>query len=317
MYYLTIEPHAEGLLEVGDGNRIWWAVSGNPAGKPAVVVHGGPGSGSSPGHRRGFDPDRYLIVQFDQRGCGRSTPHVADPSTDLSVNTTRHLMADMELLREHLGIERWLLWGGSWGCTLGLAYAEEHPERVSEIVLIGVTTGRREEYDWLYGGVRRFFPEAWEAFRHGVPEADRDGDVVAAYGRLMADPDPEVRGRAAADWCAWEDAVLSEEGYGAPDVYSGRPDEARQALVRLCAHYGTHHAFLDDGQLLDRADQLAGIPGVLLHGRADLSSPALSAWELSRRWPDAELQLFRGAGHKGDDAMGRAMVAALDRFADR
>ena len=224
-----IEPYEHGMLDVGDGNHVYWETCGNPDGKPALVVHGGPGSGCSAGHRRRFDPQLFRIVLFDQRGCGRSTPHASDPATDLGVNTTGHLIADMELLREHLGIERWLLYGGSWGSTLILAYAQHHPERVSEAVIVSVTTTRRSEIDWLYHGVGRFFPEEWERFRDGVPEAERGGDLVAAYARLVESPDPDVRDRAAADWLAWEDAVISQESNGTPGAYSARPAAARSA----------------------------------------------------------------------------------------
>ena len=194
--YPPIEPYDDGMLDVGDGNLVYWEVCGNANGKPALVVHGGPGSGCGTGTRRYFDPDRYRVVLFDQRGCGRSAPHASDLATDMSVNTTGHLLADMEQLREHLGIERWLLYGGSWGSTLLLAYAERHPERVSEIVIASVTTTRRSEIDWLYRGASRFFPEEWERFRDGVPEAERDGDLIAAYARLTDSPDAAVRDKA-------------------------------------------------------------------------------------------------------------------------
>lgn len=310
--YPPIEPYEEGLLDVGDGNRVHWEVSGNPGGRPALVVHGGPGSGCLPGMRRYFDPAAYRIVLFDQRGCGRSTPHAADPAADMGVNTTPHLLADMERLREHLGVDRWVLHGGSWGSTLLLAYAQRHPERVSGIVVNGVTTTRRSETDWLYRGVGRFFPEQWHRFREGVPEAAEPGDVVAAYARRMESPERAVRERAAADWCRWEDAVLSLEPHGAPDVYSGQPDDARIALVRIAAHYFSHGAWLDEGALLRDAGRLKGIPGVLFHGRLDLSSPLDTAWELSRAWPDAELVVVDDAGHQGSDALRTRVRAALD-----
>jgi proline iminopeptidase len=315
MAYPSTEPYETGLLDVGDGNRVWWATSGNPNGKPAVVVHGGPGSGSSPNAPRGFDPQRYRVVQFDQRGCGRSEPHAADISTDLSTNTTRHLVADMEGLRNHLGIERWLVYGGSWGSTLSLAYAEQHPDRVSEIVLIAVTTGRHDETDWLYHGVRRFFPEAWERFRDAAGPIEDDEHLPAAYARLMGSPDAAVRRRAAHDWCAWEDAVLSAETYGTPDMYSNRPERELLAMVRLCTHYFSHGCFLPDNTIFDHIDRLAGIPGVLLHGRMDLSGPARNPWELHRAWPGSRLTLFSGAGHKGDDAMRDALLRTFDEFA--
>ncbi|MFI8824080.1 prolyl aminopeptidase [Streptomyces sp. NPDC053431] len=305
-----LAPYDEGLLDVGDGNQVYWSVAGNPEGKPALVVHGGPGSGSSPGARRLFDPARYLIVQFDQRGCGRSTPHASDPAADLSVNTTAHLVADMERLRGHLGIDHWLLYGGSWGSTLILAYAEAHPERVTEIVIPAVTTTRRSETAWLYEGVGRFFPEAHERFRAGVDDAE---DLLGAYAARMNHPDPAVRHKAAADWCAWEDAVLSGEGQGTP--YSDRVDTARLATVRICSHYFSQGAFLEEGALIRDAHRLAGIPGVLVHGRFDMGGPLTTAWELTRAWPDAELHVVEDAGHLGGDETRRLVLEALERFA--
>jgi proline iminopeptidase len=309
------EPHARGLLDVGDGNHVYWETRGNPDGKPAAVVHGGPGSGLVGSHGRSFDPERYRIVIFDQRGCGRSTPHASDPAADMSVNTTEHLLRDMELLREHLGIERWLLHGGSWGSTLILAYAERHPERVSEIVITGVTVTRRSDIDWLYRGVRRFFPEAWEQFRNGVPEDERDADLPAAYARLMESPDAAVREQATLDWLAWEDAVISHESHGTPGAYSARPPEAQLALVRICTHYFSHGAWLEEGVLLREAHRLAGIPGVLIHGRLDLGGPILVAWELASAWPDASLVVIEDSGHTGSDAMTAAIRAAFAEFA--
>ncbi|MEW1747953.1 prolyl aminopeptidase [Streptomyces angustmyceticus] len=313
--YPPIEPHERGMLDVGDGNLVYWEVCGNPEGKPALVVHGGPGSGCGPGARRSFDPDRYRVVLFDQRGCGRSTPHASDPATDMRHNTTGHLLADMERLRAHLGIDRWLLFGGSWGSTLILAYAQRHPERVSEIVIPSVTTTRRSEIDWLYRGAGRFFPEAWDRFLAGAPGVGPDGDVVGAYARLAADPDPAVRERATADWCAWEDAVLSLEPYGAARPYGDRPSRARLALVRICTHYFSHGAWLEEGALLRDAGRLAGIPGVLVHGRQDMGGPPHTAWELARAWPGARLTVVPDAGHKGSEAMRAEVIGALDRFA--
>jgi proline iminopeptidase len=207
------------MLDVGDGQSIYWEVSGNRAGKAAVALHGGPGSGSSPGRRRWFDPDRYRFVQFDQRGSGLSTPHAGDLSTDLTTNTTHHLIADIERLREHLGIDRWLVWGASWGVTLALAYAERYPDRVSEMILLSITLTRRPDVHWFARETGRFFPDAWARFRAGVPAEERDGDLVAAYERLLNHhPDPAVRRQAARDWVAWEDAILSlEEGYVVPN----------------------------------------------------------------------------------------------------
>ncbi|MEU6743407.1 prolyl aminopeptidase [Streptosporangium sandarakinum] len=312
-----IEPYDHGYLDPGDGHLIYWEVCGNPNGKPALVVHGGPGSSCTPGQRRWFDPERYRIILFDQRNCGRSRPHASDPDADLSTNTTHHLIADMELLREHLGVSRWLLYGGSWGSTLMLAYAEAFPERVSEMVIAGVTMTRRSEIDWLYRGVGRFFPEQWWRFREGVPEADRDGDLVAAYARLMSDPDPAVRDRAARSWIAWEDAVISMETNGKPNAYSDRPPDAVLALVRVCSHYFANAAWLEEGVLLRDAHRLAGIPGVLVHGRFDLGAPLQNAWELSRAWPDARLVVVDDSGHTGSGTMNSEILLALDGFAKR
>ncbi|GAA1663423.1 prolyl aminopeptidase [Nonomuraea maheshkhaliensis] len=312
-----IEPYDHGMLDTGDGNLIYWEVCGNPDGKPALVVHGGPGSGCSTGVRRSFDPERYRIVLFDQRNCGRSRPHASDPATDLSRNTTQHLIADMEQLREHLGIDKWLLYGGSWGSTLILAYAETYPERVSEIVIPAVTTTRRSEIDWLYRGVGRFFPEAWDRFRDGVPEADRDGDLLAAYARLLSDPDDKVREKAAIDWITWEDAVISMESNGKPNAYSDRPADAIMAMTRICAHYFSNGAWLEEGVLLREAGRLKGIPGVLVHGRLDMGGPPQTAWELAKAWPDAELIMVEDSGHTGSDTMRDAIFTAIDRFADR
>jgi proline iminopeptidase len=312
-----IEPYDHGMLDVGDGNRVYWETCGNPEGKPAVVVHGGPGAGCSEGQRRSFDPSKYRAVLFDQRGCGRSTPHASDPATDMSVNTTEHLIADMERLREHLGIERWLLYGGSWGCTLALAYAERHPERVSEIVLVAVTMTRRSDVDWLYRGVGRFFPEEFERFRAAVSEAASNAtpDVLAAYARRMDDRDPEVRSRAAHEWLAWEDAVISLEAKGRPGAYSDRPPDASLAFVRICAHYFANGAWLEEGAILHDAGRLAGIPGVLIHGRLDLGGPLVTAWDLARAWPDAELHVIEDSGHTGSPEMAATIGRAFERFA--
>lgn len=314
--YPPIEPYDQGMLDVGDENRVYWEVCGNPDGKPALVVHGGPGSGCTPRNRQYFDPDRYKIILFDQRGCGRSTPPASDPDTDMSCNTTNHLISDMERLREHLGIERWLLSGASWGSTLTLAYAERYPNRVSEIVIFGVTTTRRLEIDWLYNGLSRFFPEEWERFRAGS-DADRNDDLVASYARLMDDPDPQVRMRAANEWCAWEDTVISQEPNGTANVFSGRPSDAKLSFVRIASHYFSHGAWLEEGKLLRDAERLAGISGILIHGRLDLAAPLDTAWELDRAWPDAELIVIDDSGHTGSDTMTERKRSALDTFAQR
>ncbi len=303
------------MFDVGDGQAIYWEVCGDPSGKPAVVLHGGPGSGCTPGTRRLFDPGAYRVVLFDQRAAGRSLPHASDSATDLSVNTTPNQVADIERLREQLGIERWLVYGASWGSTLALAYAERHPERVTEMVLAAVTMSRRAEIDWLYRGAGRFFPAEWERFRAGVPAADRDGDLVSAYARLLADTAPDVQERAAQDWCRWEDAVVALDP---GSVANPRRADARfrLAFARLVTHYFSHHAWLDEGQLLREAHRLAGIPAVLIHGRLDLSAPLVTAWELARAWPSSELVVLDGAGHTSPD-LGQQIVAATDRLAGR
>jgi proline iminopeptidase len=268
-----------------------------------------------PGNRRVCDPGRYRIVLFDQRGCGRSTPPASDPATGMRGNTTGHLIGDMERLRAHLGIERWLLTGWSWGSTLILAYAQRHPHRVSEIVLHGITTSRRSDIAWLYGGLRHFFPEAWDRFRAGVPAAERDGDLVAAYARLMEHPDPLVRDQAANDWCDWEAAILSlETGGGLTARSTGRPPPAQLAFARIATHYFSHGAWLEEGALLRDAGRLTGIPGVLVQGRRDLGGTE-TAWLLARAWPDAELIIIEDAGHLGSPALDAAFLGALDRFA--
>jgi proline iminopeptidase len=243
--YPPIEPYDSGLLDVGDGNRMYWEACGNPAGKPAVMVHGGPGQGCVPRMRQMFDPGRYRAVLFDQRGCGRSAPHASDPATSLRHNTTDHLVADMERLRESLGIERWLVIGGSWGTTLALTYAERHPHRVTEIMLSAITTHRRWELDWLYRGAGQFFPEEWERFRDGAARAGMGDDLAAAYARLMEDPDSQVRDQAASSWRRWEDVVLSLEPAAPPVVDQGPPGPDVVAFVRLCAHYFSNAAFLE------------------------------------------------------------------------
>lgn len=315
--YPEIEPNDHGWLDVGDGNRTYWEVCGNPAGEPAVVLHGGPGSGCTVGQRRYFDPDAYRIVLLDQRGAGRSTPHASDPSTDLATNTTDHLLADLELLRRRLGIERWLVFGTSWGSTLALAYAERQPHRVTALVLVGVTTTRRSEIDWLYRGVAPLFPEQWARFRAGVPAADRDGDLVEAYHRLLEDPDAAVRAAAAKEWSAWEWALTSADPDATPGSRWSQP-AFQLGRARIVTHYFRHNAWLEDGILLRGAGALAGIPGVMVQGRLDLQAPLVTAWELAQTWPDGELVIVSGAGHAATDlGMSEAVVAATDRFAAR
>jgi len=311
----AVEPYETGMLDVGDGHSLYWEVVGNPQGKPAVMLHGGPGSGSTPGMRRAFDPERWRVVIFDQRNSGRSSPHAGDPEVDLSANTTPHLVADVERLREHLGIDRWLVWGGSWGVTLGLAYAEAHPERVSELVLVAITDGSRRQVEWMTRDMGRVFPREWETFRNGVPEAERDGDLAAAYSRLLHDPDPGVRARAARAWCDWEDVHVSLAPDAKPHL-SVRDPAFQLCFARVVTHYWANAHFLPDGQLLRDAGRLAGIPGVMVHGRYDVSGPLDMAWALHRAWPDSELVVIGDAGHSSA-SMGPALAAAIERFSLR
>jgi proline iminopeptidase len=311
--YPPLDPYESGLLDVGDGNEIYWETCGNPHGKPALVLHGGPGSGCTAGLRRLFDPAAYRIVILDQRGAGRSTPHASDPSSDLSVNTTAHLLADLELLRRQLEVERWLVYGRSWGTTLGLAYAERHPDRVSELILAAVCLTRRSDIHWLAHGVGRFFPLEWERFREGLPSEDRGGDLVEAYARLLAHPDEAIRQQAARDWCDWEEAIVARESGGVPNP---RYDDARfrMGFARTVTHYFRHGAWLAEDQLLAGAGRLEGTPGVLIHGRLDLGGPLQSAWELHRHWPGSELIVLEDSGHTSHE-LEHHVVVATDRFA--
>jgi proline iminopeptidase len=308
------EPYAHGMLDVGDGNQVYWETCGNPTGKPLVLLHGGPGVGCNERMRAGFDSEKYRAVLYDQRGCGRSTPNAADPSTDMRHNTTQHLVADLELLREHLSIKRWLVRGGSWGCTLAMAYALKHPDRVSEIVLSAILLTRRREIDWLYGGVSRFFPEEYERF---VAGADKAASVVPAYARLLGDPDPVVRERAALAWARWEETVLSLEPNAKPTSFSTRADDDLIEFVRICSHYYANYGWLADDELIGNVGRLAGIPGALVHGRLDLSCPVETAYELASAWQGAELFVCDESGHRPSEAKREYLRAALARFADK
>jgi proline iminopeptidase len=303
------------MLDVGDGHQVYWEICGNPAGKPAVVLHGGPGSGCTVNARRYFDPYAYRIVLFDQRGSGRSTPHASSADIDLSTNTTWHLIADIERLRRHLGIAQWLVLGGSWGSTLALAYAERHPEHVTELVLFSVATTTADEIDWITRGVRLFFPEAWRRFQAGAPEADREGSLVEAYHRLLMHPDPAVHDKAARDWCDWEMAIVSVHPSHKPHPRYDDP-AFRLGFSRLVTHYWLHKAWLDDGALLQGVSRLADIPGVLIHGRLDIGGPLVTPWEFQRNWPGSRLIVVSDAGHDArDPGMTETIVAATDRCA--
>ena len=313
--YPPIEPYDAGHLDVGDGQRIYWETSGNPAGKPVVFVHGGPGGGTGPAQRRYFDPDRYRIVLFDQRGCGRSTPHIAD-GADLAVNTTADLVADIERLREFLTVERWLVFGGSWGSTLSLVYAQSHRHRVTHLILRGIFLLRRSEIDWYYnGGAGHMFPELWDKFLAPVPETERDGDLVEAYHRLLHSHDRDVATEASIAWSSWEAAtsyLLPQ-----PDQIAENADPRfALAFAGIENHYFRNGGFLRENQLLADAHLLADIPGVIVQGRYDVVCPATSAWELHKAWPSSELIVVDDAGHSASEpGIVHHLVEATDRCA--
>jgi len=312
--YPEIEPFDTGMMDVGDGHRVYWEASGSPAGTPVVILHGGPGSGTTPGGRRSWNPSKYLIIQMDQRNCGKSTPAASDPTVGLDTNTTAHLLADIEQLREHLHIDRWVVWGASWGCTLALAYAEAHPERVRALILVSVTMTRRRDVHWLYHDIGRYLPEQWQAFQSGVPAAHRDADLVAAYNSLLNhSDDPETQADAAQRWCDWEDAAVSLEPGWSPSIRYRDPT-FRMQFARIVAHYFSHGAWLEDNQLLRDAHRLAGIPGVLIHGALDIGGPADVPWLLAQAWPDAQLTLVAEAGHHGSERTGQLILEAAARF---
>lgn len=309
----AIEPYDTGMLDVADGHRLYWECCGNPDGKPAIYLHGGPGSGCTPGQRRWFDPDTYRVVLFDQRGCGRSRPLASEPDADLGANTTVHLIADIEALRRHLGVASWTVLGMSWGTTLGLAYAQANPERVNALVLALVTTTSRREVEWLTRDVGRIFPQEWDRFAAAVPKTLRHLPLVDAYATLLFDPDPVVRAHAAREWCAWEDAHISLTPGHVPSPRYQDP-EFRLRFARLVTHYWRNAAFLEEDQLIRDAPTLDGIPGVLVHGRYDVSSPLETAWRLSQRWTTSQLNVLADAGHGGGDSLTSVILEALARF---
>lgn len=314
--YPEIEPYQHGFLEV-EGNQIYWESCGDPNGKPALVLHGGPGSGCTHWHRRLFNPARYRVVLFDQRNCGRSRPHASAPDTDLSSNTTANLIADIESLRVNLDVERWLLLGGSWGSALALAYAEHFPSQVSELILFGVTTGRREEFDWLFrGGLRLFFPDEWEALRSGAPNEELDLDIVESYHRLLNDSDSAVREQAALDWCLWESATPEwPPASGLSPRF--RDPVFRMAYARIVTHYVRHDGWLGDGNLIRDLHKLVDIPAVLINGRFDFQAPISTAWGLHQGWPRSELVVVEDAGHAADNpSITEKLVWATDKIAD-
>ncbi|WOC15546.1 prolyl aminopeptidase [Pseudochrobactrum sp. MP213Fo] len=310
--YPEINPYREEMLQVSALHRIYFEECGNPNGKPVIMIHGGPGGGITPPMRRLHDPRVYRIILFDQRGCGRSTPHA-----ELRENTTWDLVADMERLRTHLGVDKWQVFGGSWGSTLGLAYAQTHPDRVSELVLRGIFMARRFEIDWLYSnGASIIYPDRFEAYQLHIPEAER-GDMVAAYYRRLTDPNPQVQIEAARRWARWEGSAISL-----------LPDPAREnafaedhfaiAFARIECHYFQNRGFFDtDDQLLRHADRIRHIPGVIIHGRYDMCTPFINAWHLKKVWPEADLHIIEDAGHTvSEPGITHELIAATRRFAN-
>ncbi|MGD0500232.1 MAG: prolyl aminopeptidase [Bryobacteraceae bacterium] len=309
--YPPIEPYNTGRLQVSPVHEIYFEESGNPAGKPVVFLHGGPGGGSDPKQRRFFHPEKYRVVCFDQRGCGKSTPYAS-----LEANTTWDLVADAEKIREHLGMERWQVFGGSWGSTLALAYAETHPERVTQLILRGIFLLRKQEIDWFYQrGASVLYPDAWEPYLAHIPEPER-GDLLSAYYRRLTSDDPAVRLAAAKIWSGWEGATSKLM----PDpAFAGHyeEDEFALAFARIEAHYFVHRGFFEtDAQLLRDASRIRHIPGVIVQGRYDVVCPMESAWALHRAWPEADLIITPDSGHSAFDPPNtRALVAATDKLA--
>lgn len=311
-FYPEIEPFETGYLETGDGHRVYWERVGTKGAKPAVFLHGGPGGTISPTQRRLFDPALYDVILFDQRGCGKSTPNAS-----LENNTTWHLVADIERLREMMGVEKWLVFGGSWGSTLALAYAETHPDRVSELVLRGIYTLTKAELDWYYQfGVSEMFPDKWERFQAPIPEDERH-EMMAAYRRRLVGEDRETQLRCALAWSIWEGETITLLPNPA---YSGTFEEDAYALAfaRIENHYFVHAGWLEEGQLLRDAHKLKDIPGVIIHGRYDMPCPAKYAWALHKAWPKADFHLIEGAGHAYlEPGILDQLIRATDRFADK
>jgi proline iminopeptidase len=308
--YASIEPFDSGYMRVDAGQEIYYEQSGNPQGKPAVFLHGGPGAGGDVNARRFFDPAGYRIVTFDQRGSGRSRPHAS-----LEANTTWHLVADIEALRKRLGVDRWLVFGGSWGSTLSLAYAQAHPSSVSELVLRGIFLLRRKELDWFYQkGASMLFPEHWQSFVAPIPIEER-GDLLRAYHRRLLGADDAERLAAARAWSIWEGATSSLWPNPELAAHFGQPEFAL-ALARIEAHYFVNRGFFDEeDQLLTNVDRIRAIPAVIVQGRYDVVCPFETAWELHERWPEADFRVVVDAGHTAfEPGIASELVAATDRF---
>ena len=308
MWYPPIEPYANGRLAVDSGHSIYWECCGSPHGLPVLFLHGGPGGGCSANDRRFFDPSRYRIVLFDQRGCGRSTP-----AGSLISNTTAHLLEDIEALRAQLELDRWMLFGGSWGAALALAYAEQHPQRVSVMVLRGIFTARQSELDWLYrGGASNIFPQAWARFAGFIPDEARADLLTAYYARLTCG-DTAIETAASREWCLWEDTLSTL----LPSPQTNDAD-AMRSLARIETHFLSQKAFLEEGQLIARASCLSGIPGIIAQGRYDMVTPAITAWQLHQAWTGSALRIVPDAGHASSEpGIRRELIAATDAICEQ
>jgi len=311
--YPSNEPFNQGRLKVSDLHEIYFEECGNPKGKPVLIVHGGPGAGCNPSMRRYHDPKAYRIILFDQRGCGRSTPHA-----ELTDNTTWHLVEDMEAIRQHLGIDMWQLFGGSWGSTLALAYAETHPERVRQLVLRGIFLMRRSEVEWFYQeGASNLYPDHFQTYRDHIP-ADERSDMVTAYHHRLTHEDKAVQLAAAKKWSVWEGSTLSLlPNPGRQAAFAN--EHYALAFARIECHYFFNGGFFEhDGQLLTNADRLQGIPGTIVHGRYDVVTPLANAWELTKVWTAAELQVVNDAGHAmSEPGIARELVKATEKYKKR
>ena len=309
--YPAFEPFETGMLDVGDGHSLYWELSGNPDGKPVVFLHGGPGGGSSPKHRRQFNPDKYKILVFDQRGCGKSTPFAS-----LEANTTWHLVGDIEKLRTEVAkVQQWQVFGGSWGSTLSLCYAQAYPERVTELVLRGIFLFEQNEIDWLYRyGASELFPEGWDDFTGLVPKDER-GDLVGAYRRRLTAEDTDVQLAAAKAWSTWEGLTVTL--LPDPKMLAEFTEDSRAiAIARIENHYMANKGWLEEGQLLKGAEKLHDIPGIIVQGRHDNCTPPSAAWKLKKAWPEVELQIVPDGGHLySEPGITDGLVRATDRFA--
>jgi len=310
--YPEIQPYETGMLDVGDGHSLYWELTGNPDGKPAVMLHGGPGGGSSPDHRRQWNPEKYKILVFDQRGCGKSTPYAS-----LENNTTWDLVDDIEKLRTQVSkVDKWQVFGGSWGSTLSLAYAQKYPERVTEIILRGIFLFDQYEIDWMYaaGGASQVYPDKWDEFESLIPEDER-GDMVEAYRKRLTSDDKDEQLRAAQTWSKWEGDIVTLLPSAATIEHFTSPEVA-VAVARIENHYMANDGWFEQGQLLKGAEKLRGIPGVIVQGRHDTCTPPAAAWALKKAWPEVDLQIVPDGGHLfNEPGILDGLVRATDKFA--